>query len=133
MIPVFLFLYDWPWYRSPRMAMDIWKEHISAATTLLSQTTLIHDRFHLIQYLNKAINPVRRREVKSHGEFKGSRYVLLKNEKIGRKNRTKSSKLFRNPVSRSASLGGYAESLKPSLGFTRTPKRVPTSSCGLKA
>lgn len=92
MIPFFLFLCDWPWYRSPRMAMDIWKAHISAATTLLSQATLIHDRFHLIQYLNKVIDPVRRWEVKSREECKGSGYALLKNER----NRTqKQDKIFK--------------------------------------
>ncbi|MCY4225480.1 MAG: transposase [Bacteroidetes bacterium] len=46
---------------------------------------LIHDRFHLMQYLNKALNQVRKREVKDHPELKRSRDVLLKNEK----NRTK--------------------------------------------
>ena len=46
------------------------------------KASLIHDRCHLIQYLNKSI---RRREVKEHPELKGSRYALLKNEK----NRTK--------------------------------------------
>jgi len=48
---------------------------------------LIHDRFHLIQYPNKAINKVRWREVKEHPkELKSSRFALLKNEK----SRTKS-------------------------------------------
>jgi len=53
---------------------------------MFPEAALIHDRFHLIQYLNKAISKVRRREGKKHPkEWKGSCYVLLKSEK----NRTK--------------------------------------------
>lgn len=59
---------------------DMLKAFIGAVREALPSATLIHDRFHLIQYLNKAINRVRRREVKSHPELKGSRYALLKNE-----------------------------------------------------
>ena len=59
---------------------DMWKAYISCVTELFPNATLIHDRFHLIQYLNKAIDQVRRREVKQHDELKHSRYALLKNK-----------------------------------------------------
>ncbi|MXX97499.1 MAG: ISL3 family transposase [Rhodothermaceae bacterium] len=59
---------------------DMWKAYISCVTELFPSATLIHDRFHLIQYLNQAIDQVRRREVKQHDELKHSRYALLKNE-----------------------------------------------------
>jgi len=66
---------------------DMWQAFIGAVEKVFPEAALIHDRFHLIQYLNKAINKVRRREVKEHPkELKGSRFALLKNEK----NRTKS-------------------------------------------
>lgn len=52
---------------------------IGAIKNALAEAPLIHDRFHRIQYLNNAINKVRRREVKSHPELKGSRFALLKN------------------------------------------------------
>ncbi len=67
------------------MSTDIWKAFIRAVAKVFPDALMIHDRFHLIQYLNKAINQVRRREVKQHPELKGSRYGRLKNEK----NRTK--------------------------------------------
>jgi len=41
---------------------------------------IVHDRFHLVKYLNEAIDKVRRREVKQHEELRGSRYALLKNQ-----------------------------------------------------
>ncbi len=59
---------------------DMWKTYISCVTELFPNATLIHDRFHLVQYLNKAIDQVRRREVKQHDALKHSRYALLKNE-----------------------------------------------------
>ena len=58
---------------------EMWKAYISCVTELLPHATLIHDRFHLVQYLNKAIDRVRRREVKQHEVLKQSRYELLKN------------------------------------------------------
>ena len=59
---------------------DMWTAYISCITELSPNATLIHDRFHLIQYLNKAIDLVRRRGVKQHDALKHSRYALLKYE-----------------------------------------------------
>jgi len=41
---------------------------------------IIHDKFHLVKYLNDAIDKVRRREVRKNDTLKNCRYVLLKNE-----------------------------------------------------
>ncbi|MCY4672241.1 MAG: ISL3 family transposase [Bacteroidetes bacterium] len=59
---------------------DMWKAYITTVQGLFPKAHLIHDRFHLIQYLNKGIDQVRRREVNQHEELKHSRYALLKNE-----------------------------------------------------
>ena len=59
---------------------DLWKAYITTAQELFPNARLIHDRFHLIRYLNKGIDQVRRREVKHHKELKYSHYALLKNE-----------------------------------------------------
>lgn len=61
------------------ISMDMWKAFINTAAQQLPQAEVVHDRFHLIGYLNKAIDQVRRREVKSNEELKGARYPLLKN------------------------------------------------------
>lgn len=62
------------------ISMDMWKAFINTSKEMLPRAEIIHDRFHLIKYLNDAIDKVRRREVKQHEELKGSRYVLLKNQ-----------------------------------------------------
>ena len=41
---------------------------------------LIHDRFHIAMMLGKAVDEVRRSEIKCRPELKESRYVWLKNE-----------------------------------------------------
>lgn len=62
------------------ISMDMWKSYISTAEKVLPNAQIVHDRFHLIKYLNEAIDKVRRREVKQHEELKKSRYALLKNQ-----------------------------------------------------
>jgi transposase len=62
------------------ISMDMWKAYINGAKEKLPQAQIVHDRFHLVKYLNDAIDKVRRREVKQHEELKSSRYVFLKNQ-----------------------------------------------------
>jgi transposase len=58
----------------------MWEWFRVAAEENIPQTEIVHDKFHLIKYLNKAIDQVRRCEVKEHEELKESRYVLLENK-----------------------------------------------------
>ena len=62
------------------ISMDMWKPYINAAKEVLPDAEQVHDKFHLIAYLNKSIDQVRRRETKKNPELKGSRYALLKNQ-----------------------------------------------------
>lgn len=61
------------------ISMDLWPAFISTAQEQFPQARIVHDKFHLIKYLNQAIDKVRRREVKGHHLLKDSRYALLKN------------------------------------------------------
>lgn len=63
------------------ICMDMWKAYLSVSSQKLPNAQIVHDRFHLIQYLNKAIDKVRRREVRTNEELKNSRYALLKNQR----------------------------------------------------
>ncbi|WPR77951.1 ISL3 family transposase [Algoriphagus sp. NG3] len=70
------------------ISMDMWKAFITTAQKMLPNAAIVHDRFHLVKYLNEAIDKVRRREVKQHEELKNSRYALLKNpENLAEKQR----------------------------------------------
>ena len=62
------------------VTLDMWRAYRNIVEKLFPEAKLIHDRFHLIKKINKAINRVRRREVKPHPQqLKNSRYALLKN------------------------------------------------------
>lgn len=70
------------------ISMDMWKAYMQTAQEVLPNASIVHDRFHLVKYLNDAIDKVRRREVKQHQELKHSRYTLLKNpENLNEKQR----------------------------------------------
>ena len=62
------------------VSIDMWKAYMSSVENTLPKASIVHDRFHLIKYLNDAIDKVRRREVKQHEELRNSRYALLKNQ-----------------------------------------------------
>ena len=61
------------------ISMDMWKPFMNMAKDKLPNAEIIHDRFHLVKYLNDAVDKVRRREVKKHEQLKHTRYIFLKN------------------------------------------------------
>tara|TARA_R110002051_G_scaffold297166_1_gene363417 strand:- start:811 stop:2022 length:1212 start_codon:yes stop_codon:yes gene_type:complete len=62
------------------VSVDMWKAYMTSVEEVFPNAKVVHDRFHLIKYLNDAIDKVRRREVKRHAELKNSRFALLKNK-----------------------------------------------------
>lgn len=62
------------------ISVDMWKPYLTVSQKELPNADIIHDRFHLVKYLNDGIDKVRRREVKIHDELKNTRFVLLKNK-----------------------------------------------------
>jgi transposase len=63
------------------VSMDMWQAFINTVHKQCPNAEIVHDKFHLIAYLNKSLDQVRRREVKDNEELIGSRYAILKNEK----------------------------------------------------
>jgi len=62
------------------VSMDMWKAYINSVEAICPNAEIVHDKFHLIAYLNKSIDMVRRREVKYNDALIDSRYAILKNE-----------------------------------------------------
>jgi transposase len=62
------------------ISMDMWQAFINAAKENCPQAEIVHDKFHLVSYLNKCLDQVRRREVKDNEALNNCRYTLLKNE-----------------------------------------------------
>jgi transposase len=46
------------------IAMDMWPAYMSAASTMLVNADIVHDKFHVSKYLNDAVDQVRRAEHK---------------------------------------------------------------------
>jgi len=61
------------------VSLDMWKAYLNSVEELFPNAKVVHDRFHLVKYLNDAIDKVRRREVNKHEGLKNSRFALLKN------------------------------------------------------
>lgn len=61
------------------VSLDMWMAFNTSVDEILPKSKKVHDRFHLIKYLNEAVDNVRRREVKTNEALKNSRYSLLKN------------------------------------------------------
>jgi transposase len=62
------------------VSMDMWKPYMNAVDEIVPQADIVHDKFHVAKYLNKAVDDVRKKEVKQQDMLKGSKYVFLKNE-----------------------------------------------------
>jgi len=67
------------------VALDMWKAYANAVEEKLPQAVIVHDKFHISQHLNKAVDQVRRQENKAliaqgDGRLKGSKFSWLSNE-----------------------------------------------------
>ena len=110
---------------------DMWTTYITAVETVFPNGALVHDRFHLIQYLNKTINRVRRREAKTNPELKGTRYVLLKNEDNRTQKQDEIFKVIQESNLQVSIAGGYAKNSRGFLNVTPSPKQRRTLNSGL--
>jgi transposase len=61
------------------ISLDMWKAYNTVVDEVFPKSKKVHDRFHLIKYLNEAIDNVRKRELKNNEVLKNSRYSFLKN------------------------------------------------------
>ena len=59
---------------------DMWHPYIKGVNTYFSEALHCHDNFHIVGYLNKAVDKCRRREVKKHDELKRTKYLFLKDK-----------------------------------------------------
>lgn len=68
------------------VSMDFWQAYISGAQRHLPNSVIVHDKFHIMKYLNEAVDAVRKQEhrrlMKAKDEtLKGKKYLFLKNRK----------------------------------------------------
>lgn len=66
------------------VAVDMWVPFLTAITDVLPAAEIVHDKYHVVSYLNKAVDEVRRSENKTlqHDgidSLKGTRFTWLRN------------------------------------------------------
>lgn len=67
------------------VALDMWKAYANAVAEKLPQADIVHDRFHISQHLNEAVDKVRRQENKllvkqGDNRLVGTKFTWLANE-----------------------------------------------------
>jgi transposase len=59
---------------------DMWQPYIKGAKTYFPNALHCHDNFHIVGYLNRAVDKCRRREVKQNEALKCTKYLFLKDK-----------------------------------------------------
>lgn len=62
------------------VSTDMWEAYINTVKEELPKSKLCHDKFHLVKYLNEAVDIVRRRETKKQDDLRHTRYIWLKDK-----------------------------------------------------
>jgi len=62
------------------VTMDMWEPFMIAVTETISGADIVHDKFHTSKYLNKAVDEVRKEEVKEQEILKNTKYIFLKDK-----------------------------------------------------
>ena len=68
------------------VSMDFWKAFINGAEKYVPEAAIVHDKFHIMKYMNEAVDKVRRAEHKlltaqNNGTLGGTKYLWLKAKK----------------------------------------------------
>ena len=63
------------------VSCDMWPAFIKGVKDNLPNAQITFDRFHVTKVLQTAVDTVRKQEVQIHPVLKGTKYILLKNEK----------------------------------------------------
>lgn len=66
------------------ITVDMWKPYMNAIEKVLSQAEIVHDKYHVMAYLSKAVDSVRKFENKAilkegNDRLKGTKYLWLTN------------------------------------------------------
>jgi transposase len=66
------------------VSMDMWKAYMNSSKTVFPAVDIVHDKFHLMKYLNEAVDKTRRKEAAklnkvNDSSLKSTKYLFLKN------------------------------------------------------
>ncbi len=66
------------------VSLDFWSPYITGVEKYAPNADIVHDRFHIMKYMNEAVDKVRRSEhkqlsIRNNDTLKGTKYLWLKN------------------------------------------------------
>ena len=106
------------------VSMDMWKAFINSVQKNCPNAEIVHDKFHLIAYLNKSIDQVRRREVKNNDELINSRFAILKNEENLTEKQREKFELIKAANFEVSKVWNIRENFKELFGFYNEEKEA---------
>ena len=62
-----------------KVSMDMWQPYINCVSEIIPQADIVHDKFHIVKYLNEGIDNTRKQEIKKEPILIDSKYAMLKN------------------------------------------------------
>ncbi len=67
------------------VSMDMWKAYISAGRKVFPFADIVHDKFHIMKYMNEGVDKTRKKEAKkldkaNDNSLKKTKYLFLKNQ-----------------------------------------------------
>jgi transposase len=97
------------------VSMDMWESYMVIIGELIPSADIVHDKFHIIQYLKKAVDSERKKEVKKESILKNTKYIMLKNERnLTEKQYIKFEEIMASNL-KTAEAWSYAETFKTVL------------------
>ncbi len=94
------------------VTMDMWESYMSVVESLLPNADIVHDKFHIVQYLKQAVDNERKKEVKNEPLLKNGKYTVLKNEdNLTEKQRRQFDKIMATNL-KTAHAWSFAETFK---------------------
>ena len=67
------------------ISMDMWKAYITSGKKVFPLSDIVHDKFHIMKYMNEGVDKTRKREAKkldnlNDNSLKKTKYLFLKNQ-----------------------------------------------------
>lgn len=70
------------------VSMDMWQPYMNCVKEMIPDADIVHDKFHIVKYLNEGIDNTRKQEIKKEPILTNSKYALLKNAENRTENQT---------------------------------------------
>lgn len=104
------------------VSMDMWLPYINCINEIIPQADIVHDKFHIVKYLNEGIDNTRKQEVKKEPILTDSKYALLKNAQNRTENQIEKFYEIMDSNLKTAEAWALSESFKEIFAVKKIPQ-----------